>query len=191
MQSYLPASWYWIVGNRSAPNSVFSAPGGTYVSDTDAGYAAFAAGGSQASPILSDGELADVFAKAGLNALALAAAPTDWGNVPPDDVVAAVMAAGCSLSSAGTPAVNATYELSGQTWQDLRDEAQYIQTFGAFSGGVATLEWSARDAIVTFTTTAEFLAVVRGLGDYATSWKRWCAGGMTGPAPGFGAMGIA
>lgn len=193
---YSAAQWYWIVGNRAAPTNIFSAPAGAYVAASDAGYTAFLAGGNtptvgSGAAGITDGELADVMAKAKLNALALAAGATDWGGVPAADVVTAVSAAGCALTSAGTPALDATYELSGTEWQDMRDEAQFISTFDAFSNGGGSLVWAARSGAVTFASTAQFLSVVKGLATYLSAWKVWAAAGMTGTAPGFGAASIA
>jgi hypothetical protein len=94
---------------------------------------------------------------------------------PPPSVaqsLAAAIAAGCALQSTATPALDATYAIAGPLWNDLKDEAQYIQTFGAFSAGQTAIAWLLpKGGTVTFATTAQLLAVVRGLGDYLTALK--------------------
>lgn len=95
----------------------------------------------------------------------------------PAQQVAALLAAGVAIASASDAALNGTYACSGQDWQDMRDEAQYIQTFGAFSGGLSALSWTKPDSTVTsFSTTAQFLSVVRCIGDFLTGVKQFTAG---------------
>src|SRR5262252_4816420 len=62
--SYDPIDWYWVVGNHSGV--VYSSKDAAYVPTTDTNYTNWTAVGNTATNILSDGELADVLAKAGL-----------------------------------------------------------------------------------------------------------------------------
>jgi hypothetical protein len=86
--------------------------------------------------------------------------------------LATAIAAGCALQSTSTPALNGTYAITGPLWEDLKDEAQYIQTYGVFSAGQTALDWLLPNGgTVAFSSPAELLAVVRGLGDYLTTLK--------------------
>ncbi|HEY3919463.1 MAG TPA: hypothetical protein VGL83_16865 [Stellaceae bacterium] len=84
----------------------------------------------------------------------------------------AAIVAGCTIASAGTPALNGTYAICGPTWADMKDEAQYIQTFGVFSGNQTSIGWELLGSgAIAFTAPAQLLAVVRSLGDYLTALK--------------------
>jgi len=178
---YKPSRHFWIVGNK--PGKVFSSALPGYVDVSDSDYAAWRAENeNQATSILTDGELADVLVKAEApNATVTAAGASDFGGVPPAEALAIVQAIGAQVSSTAQPALNATYELSGPSWEDMRSEAQYIATFGAFSGGLITLPWTSRSGAVSFTKTDDFLAVVRGLADYLAGWTRHFSAGAAAP----------
>ena len=196
-QRYPPAKWYWLAANR--PGVVFSSAAPGWIAPSDATYTAWLAAGNAPTQavqggvnVLTDGEIADVLVKAGVpNAAVMACGVTSFGNVPVDSASKIVQAIGVAVTSTGTPASDATYEISGSQWQDMRDEAQYVQTYGAFSGGLTTLTWIARSGVVSFASTAAFLAVVKGLADYLTPWKVYFATGMSGTMPPLGTAAIA
>lgn len=171
---------YWLVGNRSG--QVFSSAKPGYVSTSDQRFRDWGAGGAQPTRILSDGELTDVLAKQSFApSIILAAGVGDWGNVPPDDIMAAVAAAGCKLSSSNGD-LNGTYDLAGPEWQALREAAQYVATFDAFPGGDQELVWHTRAGQdVTFKQPQGLLEVVRGLSDYLAKWRRALARQETPP----------
>lgn len=84
----------------------------------------------------------------------------------------ATIAEGCAITSTGTPAIDGTYAIAGQSWVDMKDEAQYISTFGGFSGGLSALPWVLpSDAAVVFPSTALFLSVVKACADYLSQIK--------------------
>jgi len=86
------------------------------------------------------------------------------------------------IASSSNSAVDATYACSRSDRADMRDEAQYIQTFGAFPGGITTMVWTLPNgSTVSFSTTAQFIAVVKGIGDYLTGWKQFGAGEISAP----------
>lgn len=191
----LAMGWYFQVANRSAPDNIFSVPAMAYVSSSDAGYQAFVGAGNSVINVASDGVLADELVQQNAPAaLVLAAAGNapDFSAVAGSEVLTIVLTAGCAITSTGTAALDATYEIAGPRWSDMLQEAQYISAFSAFSGNPtpSSLVWHARSGAVTFSSTAQFLAVMRGLGDYLSNWKVWIAGGMTGSAPTFGAATI-
>ena len=100
---------------------------------------------------------------------------------PPSSPAIAAQAlyrAGCAIVSAGTQTVNGTYALAGQAWRDMKDEAQFVSTFGAFSTGTPTLPWTLADGktAIVFPSTASFLAVVKALGQTLSAIKQFAAG---------------
>ena len=184
MTVYNPADNYWLVGNRA--DVVFASARAVWVPPTDTAYEAWLAAGELPSRVAADGELAHLLVLAKFPTIAAAVGATSLSTLSPGQMIEIVTGLGVALTSTGTPALNATYALSGQAWQDMRDEAQYVQTYGAFSGDAETLTWpeTVNGVPVTFATTAQFLAVVRALADYLTSWKRYLAAGGTQPTLG-------
>lgn len=147
--------WYWLVGNRSGPDNIFSAAEAAYVASTDAGYEAFVAGGNAATPIPTDGELGHVLmtlnAPAALITAALGGAPT-WGEtgalVPAPWIAATLMAAGCTVTSTATASLDGLYALSAQGQSFVTSETVNIQVTGAgipangtFTNGTNSKPW--------------------------------------------------
>ena len=181
--NYTPSSWYWLVGNKTG--EVFSSALPGYIATSDSTYQAWLAAGNNPSKILSDGELADVLVKASVpNSVVAAAGVSSFGNLTSNDMRGVILKLGVALSSTGTPALDAIYEVDGPEWEDMKNEAQYISTYSSFSGGLSTLVWKARSTNVTFSTTAQFLAVVKGLADYLSKWKTYLSLGGTEPTIG-------
>lgn len=170
--NYSPSRWYWIVGNRAAPDNIFSAPAGAYVAASDTGYAGFVAAGNVATRILTDGELADVLTQGGLPSaliLAAAGATPDWGNVPAADIAAALLAAGCNITSTANPStLNGVYSISDAMQGKVTAEAVYIQATGGpasgnFSNGTQSRAWpDAGGAPHTYNPT-QFIALAEAL----------------------------
>jgi hypothetical protein len=174
-----PQAWYWIVGNRSGV--VYSSSAAAYVATDDTAYTDWLALGNFATSILCDGELADVLATRGLaGAVVLNTDPTDWGGCLPVAITAAMQAAGVALTSTGTPALNAHYQLSSEPWATMGDTQLYINTHNQLPNNQPLL-WPAYDGTVTFNTSAEFTAVYQGLSDYVHGWKSWAYHGGTMP----------
>lgn len=172
--AYNTANWYWKIGSQ--PGKVFSSAKPGYVNVTNAAYKAWLEEGNVTSggDYMTDGELADVLLKAGLpNDVVAATGASDFGPMlTASEKLQIVQSIGVDLKSTATTSLNAVYEISGKEWQDLRDEALYIQTFGSFSGGETSFVWSARNKQVTFDSTDKFLALVKGLADYYTKWRQ-------------------
>lgn len=86
--------------------------------------------------------------------------------------------AGFAITSTGTPALDGTYPASGAGWADLKDEALFIASFGAFSTGASTLPFMLPSgATVTFTATSQVQAVVKAIAMYLTALKTIAATG--------------
>jgi hypothetical protein len=172
--TYDPANWYWKVGGKDG--QVFSSAKPGYVSENNKDYKAWLKNENHPSggEYMTDGELADVLLKAGLPSDVIAAAGADdFGPaLAASDQLQIIQAIGVDLKSTAAPSLNAIYDISGQSWQDIRDEALYVQTFGSFSGGETSFVWRARNKEVTFDSTEKFLAVVKGLADYYTKWRQ-------------------
>jgi hypothetical protein len=184
--SMTPANWYWVVGNHSGV--VYSSSAAAYVATTDANYTAWLNAGHVATNILSDGELADVLTKLGLEGAVVSnTAPTNWGACRPADITAAMAAAGVTLTSTGTPAMNAHYQLHGPFDTMMRTQI-YINAHGQLPNN-QPLVWPAYDVTVTFSTAAEFSAVYQGLQDYYNAWQHYAMNG--GAVPSWGTHTIA
>lgn len=85
---------------------------------------------------------------------------------------AAAIAAGVAVTFGTSTGLNGTYPITGPGWSDLKDEAQFIATFGGFSNGAGTLGIVLPGgAAVTFTAPAQLSAVVKALGMQLTALK--------------------
>jgi hypothetical protein len=88
-------------------------------------------------------------------------------------------AAGVALTSTGTPAMNAHYQLRGPFDTMMRTQI-YINAHAQLPNN-QPLVWPAYDVTVTFATTAEFSAVYQGLQDYYNAWQAYALHGGTMP----------
>jgi len=93
------------------------------------------------------------------------------------------LSAGVPLQSGTNVGLNGTYAIAGRIWEDMKNEAQYINTFGAFSGGAPALVWPVAAGTVNFATTAAFMSAVRGLADFLSKYKNAAQGQGAEPAP--------
>ena len=125
---------------------------------------------------------------------AQAASPMTWtvsgGKVieatPPAPTLAqqaaSAIAAGLTITSASTPALNGTYAVaSGVPFgrEDIGTEAQFVSTFSEFTNGTTTLQWPLIDGktFVTFPTTASFMAFVKAAAQFYAACKAVAATG--------------
>jgi hypothetical protein len=181
-------SWFWIVNNLTS--TVYSTADAAYMPDTDSRYTDWTSLGNIATPILSDGELADVLTKMGSTGpVVLNTNPTDWGLCGSADIIAAMQAAGVVLTSTGNAAISAHYQLSGPFDTMMRTQI-YINAHNQLPNN-QPLDWPAYDKTVTFATAADFTAAYGGLQDYFNAWQTWALSDRTGPAPTWGAATIA
>lgn len=90
---------------------------------------------------------------------------------------------GLRIVSTGTPGLNGTYFVQGDLWLAMKDMALYIAVFSAFPNSASTLGYPAMTGIVTFTTTAQFMAVVRAIGDWQSRWLAYIQGGALPTSP--------
>jgi hypothetical protein len=83
---------------------------------------------------------------------------------------AALIAAGLTITSTGTPALDGLYTVaSGISFgrEDIGTEAQFISTFAEFTNGTTTLAWPLKTGVfVTFPSTAAFLNFVKAAGQF-------------------------
>lgn len=88
---------------------------------------------------------------------------------------AAMIAAGITITSTSTPALNGTYAVaSGVPFgrEDIGSEAQFVTTFSEFTNGTTTLEWPLLDgSFVTFPTTAAFMAFAKAAAQFYAAAK--------------------
>lgn len=106
------------------------------------------------------------------------AAPVAPAPVAPSisQQAATLIAAGLTVSSADTPALNGVYNVqSGVTFgqEDIASEAQFISTYSEFTNGATTdLTWPLQNGTqVIFPTTAEFLAFAKATGQFIAAVK--------------------
>lgn len=85
---------------------------------------------------------------------------------------ATLLTGGIAITSAGTPALNATYPTTGPIWADLKDEALFIASFASFSSGGAGIAFVLPSGpTVTFTATAQLQAAVKAISMYLSALK--------------------
>lgn len=87
---------------------------------------------------------------------------------------AAFIAAGLTIASTSTPAIDGVYAIGATDQADISTEAQFIATFSEFTNGSTTnLLWLLLDGVtqVTFPTTAEFLAFAKAVGQKVAAAK--------------------
>ena len=95
---------------------------------------------------------------------------------------AAAIAAGLTITSTSTPALNGTYAVaSGVPFgrEDIGTEAQFVSTFSEFTNGTTTLDWPLIDGktFVTFPTTASFMAFAKAAAQFYAACKAVAATG--------------
>ena len=105
--------------------------------------------------------------------------------VPPTlaQQAASALAAGLTITSTSTPALNGTYAVaSGVPFgrEDIGTEAQFISTFSEFTNGTQTLEWPLIDGktFVTFPNTATFMNFAKAAAQYYAAVKAVAATGQ-------------
>lgn len=94
------------------------------------------------------------------------------------------IAAGLTVTSAGTPALNGVYAIDAQTQIDISTEAQFVSTFSEFTNGTATnLSWPlASGTLVTFPTTAAFMSFAKVAAQTVAAAKLAAAQGTALPS---------
>ena len=94
---------------------------------------------------------------------------------------ASALAAGLTITSTSTPALNGTYAVaSGVPFgrEDIGTEAQFISTFSEFTNGAQSLEWPLIDGtFVTFPSTASFMAFAKAAAQFYAACKAVAATG--------------
>lgn len=165
---------YWVAGNK--PGVVFSAPAAAWVAPTDAGYLAFVAAGKAATKILCDGELAHVFWRAGLNALAAAAGVTSLGGaggMSSGDAVAMLSALGLQIASTGTPLLDAIYPCDPQSRSNLQGLLVGYMLRGSFPGGSASFAYPDAAGATHAVTQPQLQAIGAAIEDYVAALAAW------------------
>lgn len=191
VRNYESGNWFWRCANLAGGNDIYSSAAAAYMTDQDSRYTDWTALGNIATSIASDGELADVLTKSGLQGpVVLNTQPTHWGIVSVLDIIAAVQAAGCVLTSTGTPSLDAHYQLSGEPWATMATTQIIVNSTNQQQlPNNQPLPWGAYSGLVTFQNAAQFEAVFTGLNNYFQNWKTWAYHGGTPPA--WGAFTIA
>lgn len=77
---------------------------------------------------------------------------------------------GCQIVSANA-ALSATYHADGDRWLMMVQEANHIALFQEFSGGFMPFVWKAQSGDVSFSTTADFLSIVKAVAGWLTKWQ--------------------
>jgi hypothetical protein len=136
-----PANWYWIVGGSST--QVWSSASLSYVPVSNSTYVAWLAAGNLPSKCIT----IDLYG-------AMAA-----------QVVPALMVAGVSVTSTGTPALNATYALDPGSQAQITSISTGVAAGKGLPGGGGTFNWpTTAGALVAFTSVnfLNFATAVEG-----------------------------
>lgn len=99
---------------------------------------------------------------------------TFTGPTPPAPTLAQQGAAlinnGLTITSTGTPALDGVYTVADSVpfgRQDIANEAQFVASFQEFTNGGTTLAWPLLSgAVVTFPSTAEFMAFAKAVAQF-------------------------
>ena len=83
------------------------------------------------------------------------------------------IAAGLTIASTGTPAINGVYAIDAASCTDLSAEAQFISAFSEFTNGATTgLLWPLLNgSTITFPTTALFMSVAKAAAQQVAAAK--------------------
>lgn len=96
------------------------------------------------------------------------------------------VAAGLTVTSTGTPAVDGVYALDPNSISNISYEAQHISTFSAFTNGTTTgMVWPlANGTFVTFPNTTVFLNFAKAAAQFMSQLKQYTVGvsGVAAPS---------
>jgi hypothetical protein len=181
-RSVTPHAWFWNVTSRTDGSPIYSSAAAAYMPDTDSRYTDWLAEGNVATVIATDGELADVLAKAGqTGSVVLNTQPTAWGACTPFDISGAVAAAGVQLIDTVNTAISAHYQLTGP-FDTMQRTQVYINAHSALPNNNEPIMWPAYDKTVILRNTADFESVYKALQDYFDAWQNYTVSGGTAPA---------
>ena len=81
------------------------------------------------------------------------------------------LAAGLTITSAGTPSLNGVYAIDGPTQTKITSVNGYITTIGRFPAGVPAFPLKSPDGgkVYLFASTAEYQAAATAIADYVTA----------------------
>ena len=105
-------------------------------------------------------------------------APTPYTPPAPTPAqqAAAAIAAGITVTSASTPAINGTYACDPETIADINAEITFILVNGTFTGSGSTLTWPANPSPVVFPSVAVYKAWASAVASYVGALKAFANG---------------
>ena len=91
----------------------------------------------------------------------------------PYQLYKAAIASGLAVTSASTPALNATYGVADADTANIGAEAQFISTYQEFTNGLTTFPWADATGIVhTFPSTTVFMQFSKAAAQYVSACKQ-------------------
>jgi hypothetical protein len=132
--TYNPANWYWIVGGSNS--QVWSSASLSYVPVRDTTYVAWLAAGNLPTLINSTADLYVVMAT---------------------QVVPALLSAGVTIASTGTPALNGPYTLDPISQVQITAIGAGIAAGKGLPGGGGTFNWPTATGTLVAFSSANFL----------------------------------
>ena len=97
--------------------------------------------------------------------------------IPPQMQAATAFAAGLTVSSTGTPAINGTYALDAATQFEINSVQLFVQVNGDFPGGTGTYPWfDTSGAAHIFPGIAVFKDWATAIANYVAALKLYAAG---------------
>jgi hypothetical protein len=89
----------------------------------------------------------------------------------PTSEAASALAAGLTITSSSTPAVNGVYAVDSNAQSRFTQVMSYVSSFGVFPKSAATLPWLLADGttVVAIPSIAVFKAIAQAVADYAYS----------------------
>lgn len=163
--SFLLPNWYWIVAGSKT--EVFSSASGTLVSLPNATYQSWQQEGNQPTSIDTYADLFNVLSADPATFARCVGTLVATGALTLPQQATALLALGFTLTSTGTPALNATYAATAEAQAQIADEIDALLLNGLFTNGTTSLPWpDATGAAHTFGVT-QFKAFATAMADFA------------------------
>ena len=171
---YNVQNWYWVVGGSTT--QVYSSAAVAYVPVSNSTYEAWLSAGNLPTKIDTEDNLGGVFELQ---------YPAGWYKKIPAMAAAAAIAAGLTITSTGTPAVNGTYACDATSVSNFNAVETYVLRNSTFPGPASQQAWVTQTgAVVVIPNTTVFNEIATAIANYVALVQLYAySGGQTGSLP--------